>query len=92
MFVLRYRAVPVLCAAARYLETPGAAPKDHAGPSFFSPVPEYELHLRFECIRQRSITSLALAQLSLNSFTWGDVPGNFRRALQARAVQDVHRR
>src|SRR5580692_4835305 len=37
-----------------------------------------ELHLGVECIGQGSITVFALAQLSLNAFTFGDVPSNFR--------------
>ena len=39
-----------------------------------------ELHLGVERIRQCSITFFALTQLSLNSLTLGDVPGNFRRS------------
>ena len=42
--------------------------------------PSTELHLGVECIRQCSITFFALTQLSLNSFTLGDVPSNFRRS------------
>src|SRR5580704_7837448 len=42
--------------------------------------PGTELHLGVECIRQCSITFLALTQLSLNSFALGDVPSNLRRS------------
>src|SRR5579864_681392 len=42
--------------------------------------PGTELHLSVECICQYSITLFAFTQLSLNSFTFGDVPGNFRRS------------
>src|SRR6476646_9351691 len=47
MFVRRYRAIPALCAASRHPETPEAAPKGPAVPSFFSQVPEYGTQLGF---------------------------------------------
>jgi len=79
MSVPRCRAVPVLCAAARHPETPGAAPKARAAPNFSAQVPETELHLGVERVRQRSITSFTLARLSFNLSALGNIPGNFRR-------------